>query len=203
MNKLKLKKLLKKYKDDRFFQEVFDHKVYQPVWDLGEIDTVIDLGAVAGEFSFWIADRAKNVYAIEPEPEQFKELENNIDFVEAKNIHPVKYALGKENRTGHVTIAGRGGSSLSEDETSTDRDVIVLTLAKYMEVEKIKHVDVLKVDIECGETAVFGSEDFKKVSYKIDFIIGEHVGATSRDVLESFGFVYKEYAFGSYFCKNI
>ncbi len=194
---IQIKKLIEKYKDDRFYKEVFETEVYAPVRELENLDTVIDLGALSGEFSFWISDRAKQVYAIEPEPEHYKELVENIEFVESKNIKPFNIALGDTHRMGHVTVAGRGGSSLSEDATPTDRDVVVYTLATFMKVKEIEHIDVLKVDIENGEKAVFESEDFATVADKIDIIIGEHVAAMSHDRLTELGFTREDYEFGS------
>ena len=48
----------------RFFEEVFVKKIYAPVEKLGNLETVIDLGATTGEFSLWIYPQAGKIHAI-------------------------------------------------------------------------------------------------------------------------------------------
>lgn len=199
---MKLKEYKKRYEQDRFFQEVFIHRVYSPVMDIKNIDVVLDVGALAGEFSFWIYSKAKNIYAIEPDPENFKELVSNIKEFEFERVKPFNIALGGKNRIGHVTEGGRGGGALSQDKTPTKRDVQVKTLATFMKENNLKKVDVLKIDIEGGEKEVFEVKDFGEVSKDIKFIIGEHVAATSDHRLRELGFTGTEYKYG-YIYKHL
>src|SRR3990170_1955732 len=51
------------YDDPRFIHEVMDANEYDDVF---HNLVVVDLGANIGAFSYWIYDRAKVIYAIEP-----------------------------------------------------------------------------------------------------------------------------------------
>ena len=58
-----------------------------------------------------------------------------------------------------------------------------------MKDEKIDNVDILKIDIENGETDVFTAEDFtEEVARKINFMIGEHSNSQVSDTLRKYGF---------------
>ena len=55
---------------------------------------------------------------------------------------------------------------------------IRLSLNKLFEENDIKHVDLLKLDVEGSEYQILGHESFSKVADKIDLIIGEiHIWA--------------------------
>ena len=189
--------------DDRFFAEVFIYGEYDPVREMKKLDTIVDVGALAGEFSFWVQNLgAKNIYAIEGDPDAYKELEENIKEFEFDRVKPFYLALGRTNRTGHITVSHRGGGLLSGDISKTDRDVEVQTLATFMNKNKIKHIDLLKIDIEQGETDVFSAEDFASVADKIDRIMGEHVCSNSKEILERYGFMYEGYGRGCLFSRT-
>ncbi len=196
---MKLEEYKEKYKDDRFYYEVFVHKIYDPALEVKH-DIIMDLGACAGEFSFYMSDKAKKIYAIEPFHDHYKELVKNIKEFEFNNVIPFNVALGDENRMGHMAEGyARGGAVLSDDKTPTPKDIPVKTLATFMKENNIDNIDVLKVDIEECEKQVFEAPDFEEVAHKIKFIIGEHVGAVSSGILENFGFIKKECPYGMYF----
>ena len=175
----------------RFFQEVFVHEIYKPVRDLGQVNTVIDLGGCTGEFSLWVYPQAEHIYAIEGDKEAFESLKENLSDFPNVSVHNI--ALGDRNRTGHMTTgASLGGKSLSLDETATPEDIQVKTLATFMKEEGIEHVNVLKVDIEGGEDAIFNDPEFEDVADKIDFIIGEHLGGVTERLIK-LGFNYEHH----------
>ena len=174
-----------KYVEDRFFQEVFLDEDYKSA---KEYLIVVDIGALAGEFSFYMHEGAKVIYAIEPFSESYKELIENIKEFGFDKVKPFKLALSDYNGEGHMVPAGRGGNVLlKESGTPKTEKVKVKTLATFMRDEGIEHVNILKIDIEDGEKEVFYSEDFKNVSGKIDFIIGEHLEKL-QSLFESYGF---------------
>ena len=175
----------KKYAGDRFFQEVFLDEDYKSA---KEYLTVVDIGALAGEFSFYMYEGAKVIYAIEPFSESYKELEENIKGFGFDKVKPFRLALSDYNGEGYMVSGGRGGNVLlKESGTSKTEKVRVKTLATFMKDEKINHIDILKIDIENGEKNVFESEDFEEVADKIDFIIGEHLEGL-QTLFEGYGF---------------
>jgi len=190
-------------KEDRFFEEVFVKKIYQPVLELGGLNTVIDLGACGGEFSFWIYDRALKIYAIEPIKKQFNKMNQILReySLENEKICTHNLALGDFNGQGYMSeTKTHGGARLMQDNQVTKNPVRVETLATFMRENNIDAVDVLKIDIEGGELGVFSASDFSQVADKIKFIIGEH-GSDIQELLESHGFKYRKYNKGFIFEK--
>ena len=185
---------ISKYKDDRFYIETFELGVYDPVKELGKVDTVIDIGALAGEFSFWMHDSANKIYAIEPFIDHYKELESNIKEFEFDKVKPFRLAISNKNRKGHMINSNRGGQMLSLDEGKQD-EVPVFTLAQFMKDQGIESVDVLKIDVEDHENLIFNAPDFPTVADKIKFIIGEHTSG-HKETLERLGFVYEVFKYG-------
>lgn len=184
-------KLLEKYKkikDERFFKELFEGEEYKPCLDI-KADVVLDIGALAGEFSAYIYNKAKVIYAIEPHPKYYEELSTNIKEFGLNKIKPFNLALSDYNGEGKLRIGGRGGSALANDGTET---VKVLTLSTFIKENNIKHIDLLKIDIEGGEEKVFSAKDFAEISDRIDFIIGEHIGDNFEPLLKQ-GFKYSTY----------
>jgi FkbM family methyltransferase len=176
-----------KYQGDRFWQEVFKKNVY----NLGL--NIIDVGALAGEFSFWVSPYAKNVYAMEPEKSQYEELEWNIKDYEFKNVIPFHLAIGKTNGVTKVVGSSRGGYVTDQNTKDPNaQEVELKTLATFIKENNIDYVDILKIDIENGELDVFTADDFNEVSDKIHLIIGEHLDS-SQPILENMGFVMIEH----------
>ena len=190
MNK---RQLLEKYKGERFFKEVYVDGMYAPVL-LEKLDVVLDVGALAGEFSTWIHNRAGVVYAFEPQPEAFKELEENIeDFPKVKAF---KLAIGGENGTKKLYKDTRGGHSLLGQKDDFE-EVECKTLATVMKENNIDQVDVLKIDVENGEMEVFSAPDFAEIASKINFIIGEHMNGVVESLLEQNGYTIEKYDHGA------
>ena len=168
----------------RFFEEVFVTQIYKPVRDLGDLNTVIDLGACTGEFSLWVYQQAQKIYAVEADLEAYKNMEENVkDF---SKIKPVYLAIG-----GGIG----GGASIIHGLSENRPEVIFKTLATFMKDEKIEQVDVLKTDVESAEKEIFEAPDFGEIADKVKYILGEHLGlATGR--LEALGFEVSNFAHG-------
>ena len=189
-----IKGLLKKYKnipEERFFNEIFKEKEYKPAL-YRKADVVIDVGACAGEFSAYIYKKAKVIYALEPFSEHFAELSDNVEQFGLTKIKPYRLALGDFNGEGILSVGGGRGSHKLIKGPNGDKTepVDVKTLATFMKDEEIDRVDILKTDIENGETELYNSPDFKDVAGKIKFIIGEHSNDYVSDALRRCGFYY-------------
>ncbi len=180
----KIDKLLEKYAnipDERFFKDIFDHGEYKAVREVYPV--VMDIGALAGEFSAYIYDLAKEIYAIEPYSEHFKELKENIKDFELTKIKPFNIALAGHNGTGKLAVALRGSHKLDEEGVEVETQ----TLATFMKNNDISHIDLLKIDIEGGEIVFFNSPDFKDVVGEIDVIIGEHFSGL-LELMQNYGY---------------
>jgi len=177
--------LREKYGDDRFFKEVFETQIYKEAFDLGQVDTVLDIGACAGEFSFYMYDHAQRIYAVEPEPRQYIELEDNINEFNLFKIRPFRLALSDKNDRAWLKIQGRGGHVLDREKTDNSVLVKTRTLNTFLSENNINSVDILKIDIESAENLVFSGLDIDKAMKKVKFICGEHGDA---ELIERHGF---------------
>src|ERR1700690_749952 len=116
-------------------------------------DIVIDLGAWAGPISLYAAHLAKKVYAIEADSVIFSELENNVKANPdlTSKIKCCAIALADKNEE-FILYArkhyGYASSSLLpriRDELASQK-VRGVTLLKFMEDEKLDHIDFIKMD---------------------------------------------------------
>lgn len=185
--------LRQKYINDRFFKEVFDEGVYKEAFDLGGVDTVLDIGACAGEFSFYIYPHAKQIFALEPEPHEFVELINNIQETESIKIKPFHMALSDTNENVHVRKMNRGGHFIVKDKAEDSTEVRSRTLNTFLKENNIESVDILKIDIENGEDKVFTAPDIDEAMKKIKFICGEH---GNLDLITQHGFTVEQTGHG-------
>lgn len=156
-------------------EEIYLKAVYQPFL-LGKKDLIIvDIGANIGLTSHYFKNYAKQVYAIEPDPDHIEELSKMIEFNKIKNITVCPYAIsnktGKhifyrnENTTANNLIGGQpGGESF---------DVDLLSFDEFMVKNNLDHIDLLKLDPEGEEGKIISSEGFKKYADKVKIIVGE------------------------------
>ena len=178
MPKNNIQKLRAKYKKipgERFFADVFKNKEYKAARGVNG-DVIIDVGALAGEFSAYMYDKAKIIYAIEPFSVYFKELTDNIKEFDLTKIKPFKLALSDHNGEGNLNIKEtRGAAKLTEEDDG--EKVQTQTLASFIKKNNIDHINILKIDVEGEEDKIFKSPDFKEIADRIDFIIGEHLSS--------------------------
>ncbi len=155
-----------------YYREIFRNEVYQAA---RERNVVIDLGAAYGLFSLYVYDQAKVIYAIEPASSVFNTLESNIERYKLTKIKPFKLAIAGSK--GKRTLVGGSGPSKNYSlffKKGNRKEIVpTMTLASFMKKNKIKRVDILKIDVEGAEEEIFAAKDFPKVASKIHFIIGE------------------------------
>lgn len=182
-----MSKILNLYTDlnnkrKRFIDELFDGDEYREA--LPKL-TILDIGAYEGEFAFYSLNCADKIYCFEPDPVPFAELKRRVeDFSLGDKIQIYPIALSDSKGIKKFNATHEGGSRIEELGTL---EVETMTLAEFMKENNIEHVDILKVDIEDGEIALFNSPDFKDVVDKIDLIIGEHLASVDQ-LLKDYGF---------------
>lgn len=197
---VKLDEYKEKYKDERFYNDIFVTEEYKCVRsDNRDTETIIDVGALAGEFGFYVYDQARTIYAIEPVESYYQELTQNIKEFGFEKVKPFNLALSKNGGPRTVTIdPTRGGNRLTDGE---GQPVESRTLAQFIKDNGIEHVDIIKIDIEDGEIEVFNAPDFKDVADRIDKIVGEHLGNV-HDILELHGFKPTSHGINTVYAKT-
>lgn len=187
------------YEIDRFIKEVLIDREYKPLLDM--IDSirdrtdlvVIDLGCNIGTFSLSIYDYVSHIYAIDIGKRNIEIFNETLIQNIFSRISTHQIAIAGEEKTvqlgydinstlGDINIYGQGQS------------VSAITLAQFIEYNKINIIDVLKIDVEGAETEIFNAKDFPKVASKIRSIIGEiHGGSDIQTTLMGNGYKYNQY----------
>ena len=130
---------------------------------LGEGDIFLDVGANIGFISIVVAcfiGKGGLVYAVEPHPLIFKELQENISLNQAKNIVPLNVALGSgpcEAMLYDNLDINWGSASLIPPKnrgTATGRPVKVTSIDELIQSGYIQTPDVVKIDVEDFELEV-------------------------------------------------
>jgi FkbM family methyltransferase len=118
---------------------------------------VLDLGANIGSFSLFAAKSADRVYAFEPEKSNYEQLLKNIDINGAKNIIPIKKAVGGKSGSTLLYKSARNTAicSTAVEFSDTTEAVDVVTLSDAMKLCAVDHIDLLKIDIEGSEYDLF------------------------------------------------
>jgi len=117
-------------------------------------DIVFDIGAYIGDTALWFSKAVGpqgKVYAFEPEPSNFERLKANLKHNKVTNVIPLRLALSENE--GEMQIAGGEGCS-EITEAAGDNSVMVTTVDKFVETNKLPRVDFIKMDVEGHELKV-------------------------------------------------
>ena len=117
-----------------------------------ESSNTIDLGANVGIFTQVLAECSKHVYALEPDPENFRQLQQNM-----KNFDNVSlYNCAASNMTGteilHKSLINNGMHRLYQSALCFGGQQIAVKTIRIddliIEQEKVEKIDFIKMDVE-------------------------------------------------------
>ena len=125
-------------------------------------DIIFDVGANIGWFSLNFAKRLKKalVYAFEPIPETFYELEGNVSLNDLKgNISTQNLGLSDHNGTASFFFSPEESSITSTKQLGASKNfqkitAQIVTLDKFVTDKNIEKIDFLKCDAEGAELNV-------------------------------------------------
>lgn len=137
------------YEDD--FSNEKEIQIIQNVVNKNSSNT-IDLGANVGIFTQVLAECSKHVYALEPEPENFRQLTENMKPYDNVSL----YNLAASNMTGseilHTSLINNGMHRLYESVNCFGGQKIPVKTIKVdeliIEQEKVPKIDLIKMDVE-------------------------------------------------------
>lgn len=121
---------------------------------------ILDIGANIGTFTTWLANAFPlgKIYSFEPQRSVFQMLCGNVAINNLYNVYTHNLALGKENNyiefkePNYFAKNDYGTFSLVEnvisERTKDSITVQVQTLDSFVEIHKLKNVDLLKIDVE-------------------------------------------------------
>lgn len=178
------------------FRQIFVQKDYDIFPKEFYPKIIFDCGANIGLSSLYFSEKypEAKIIAVEPESENFETMKKNIR--EKKNIKPYKFAIWNKNGFLKIEDSGVGewGFTTKEVNNEKDSDVEAITIDKLMEINKVKHIDLLKLDIEGAEKEVF-EKGYDKWLSKVDTLIIELHDRTKEGCSESFYKAIKSYKF--------
>lgn len=172
-----------------------------------ESQVFFDVGAHVGIFSMFAAKRIKvgDVHSFEPYKKHLERLRFNVELNNLDNVTIRRFVLGETEgkaklkvpipgRSDDPLLAGSGGSSIMPFEVNSDNYEIhavnKTTLDKYVDIENIGRVDIIKVDVEGAELNVLKGgngllDRFRPhVLMELDQRYLERAGRTPDDVVD-------------------
>lgn len=134
---------------------------------VGANDVVVDVGANIGYYTLLMAERARLVYAFEPDLTNFEILIKNIKLNGMTNVTAYNFAVGPNHGTVPLNLCtfNSGMHRIYQSEWCKG-DVVHVSMVPLNNI--VKHVDFIKMDIEGSEFgALQGAEDLIKNSRPI------------------------------------
>lgn len=145
-----------------------------------ESPIIIDIGAHTGESVEFFSEifPSANFYSVEPDPESYKKLINNV----SSNVTTLNAAVGSSNKTlsfyqyekSHLNslypINKSSKDSLGYAETCVEKKIEVFCVTLDNLVDKFglsdKEIDLLKIDVQGAELDIFssGQNALKKIN---------------------------------------
>ncbi|MBB4805382.1 FkbM family methyltransferase [Chryseobacterium defluvii] len=191
--KNKFKFYLRTFKGDiDIFYEVFWRKTYDRHLSFLKKEPVIivDLGAHIGMTSVYLALKYPHskIYAIEASSENFELLKVNTEAF--KNITCIHAAAYFED--GMINF---GNNELSYNQMISENGdpVKALSIETLMRTHDLSHIDLIKIDIEGGETELLSRNNswLKLVDHTIIEIHTPYTPSDLRDDIQPYGFEIK------------
>jgi FkbM family methyltransferase len=145
--------------------DVFVHQLYR-IEEIAEPRTIVDLGANVGYATLYFALRypEAKIYAFEPHPEHFEQLQQLISLNGLQGrVSAMNAAVGVEPAFLYLSNEGTCSRVLAE---STANAVAVKMIDFYEWASEIAPIDLLKIDIEGGEFAILSDQRFSALSCK-------------------------------------
>ncbi|MES9663777.1 methyltransferase FkbM [Bacillus cereus] len=129
---------------------------------LNENHNYLDIGAWVGPTVLYGAHLAKHVYAIEPDPVAFEELNENLTLNSpiSSKVTPINNALSEKTGTTNLYIRSEyGDSTPSLIPTISDNSCTVdcITIHELINKYNIKDLSFIKIDIEGSEYSLIPS----------------------------------------------
>jgi FkbM family methyltransferase len=143
--------------DPWVFQQIFILCEYRPLAGRKDVRVIIDAGAYVGYSAIYFAELYPHafIYALEPEEGNFQALQRNTRHY--PNIKAIQAAVWNED--GYLeleeTHGGQWAFHVHESSQSSKARVHAVSIQSLMEQYRLSHIDILKMDIEGAESAVF------------------------------------------------
>jgi len=116
-----------------------------------EFKSFIDVGANAGRYSLLASKKAECVIAVEPDASNFKTLCLNIALANRKNVRATQVAVSNMDGLAWLDLSSHTGSHRLG---AAGVPVKCFRLASLMQKFGLRHVDLVKLDVEGAELLI-------------------------------------------------
>lgn len=181
-------------------KEIWNYRHYrQKDYEIRSTDVVMDIGAYIGDFAIYAAQKAFRgiVYALEPDPDNYRLLVWNKKYNKVTNLKTYKQAITNKNGKTKLFFSQSVPTlnSIMSGHMNLYKTVSSMNLLTFMQKVRIKRLNFLKIDIEGGEYDLILNLN-KEVLNKIEKIVLEfhdYINGTfhykiMKDYLEANGF---------------
>ena len=122
----------------------------------------VDIGSWIGPTVLYGSQLSRHCYAIEPDPQAFSMLNENIQLNNFQNVSTYELAITDQNGEANLGTFGMYGDSRTSFLSGTSAIVVTcFTLEEFFVREKITDCNFIKIDTEGGEIKILpNSKDF-------------------------------------------
>lgn len=172
--------------DFSVFSEIFKWEEYKSCKNkiIESKYPIIDIGAHIGLFSIYssLFNSIVKVYAIEPEKNNLKVLEDNVNLNKLSNIKIYKAGIASDtgDKKLYISDDSINHSILESSESDNFQEIKTYSLKDFFAINKLERVSLIKMDIEGGEYGILeglDNDDFNK----IESIVLEYHELDSKD----------------------
>lgn len=184
--------MLLNLKDKGINTDLFINGVREPhatQWTQGILQkdwVVVDIGANVGYYALQEAQKVRKVFAIEPDPNNFKRLLLNIELNGYDNVCPYKLAVGDREGVAGFELAKASNWHRIASDGFGDIEVWMTTLDDFAEKviyqAVMPRIDYVRMDTEGYEVRILKGMDKVLRKFKPDLFIEVH-----RDLLKDYG----------------
>lgn len=150
---------------------IFPDNYHLEILKKDNYDTCLDIGAYIGDSAYIINKmlKPKTIYAFEPDVNNKIILSENIKLNKLTDkVIPVKFATGSKSGTAYFESVN---ASSSLNNKKTGNKVSIITIDDFVKVEKIKKLDLIKMDIEGAELDTILGARASIAKFKPDLVI--------------------------------
>lgn len=176
-----LKILYRDDSDQSVIDEFFVDKMYRSAEFsiLNSQFSILDIGAHIGIFSIYasVLNPQSQIIALEPEPNNYKLLKENLKLNNLKNITPIQSALITDNKSSTKLYLSKNTHNHSTNKPtnqSTPITVPAINLERLMKEHKIKKIGLLKMDIEGAEFKIISNIQYPIFNHIKNLVLEYH-----------------------------
>lgn len=175
-NGIKLKVFLGDYLGHLLYFQYINKELdsYKSLFKLVQTNSVcLDIGSNIGFVGITMANMAPRglVVGFEPDPTNFKRLQENISFNKLSNIRVHNLGLGEHStqKNMFINLNNRGGNCIVEEQSGVE--VTIKRLDDFLTGEVFPRIDLVKIDVEGYELKVLkGGKQMLTTYFPILFI---------------------------------